>query len=69
MNIILEKYREKKHIDFDKSKQIFYDNFYIGDNNIVLKIPISGVKNKVSCEDIKIEKFDLTKYSYLLFYE
>ena len=69
MNIILSKNREKKHIDFDKSKQIFYDNFYFGENNMVLKIPILGVKDKISCDDIKIEKFDITKYMYLLFYE
>ncbi len=66
---ILDKNKEKKFIDFDKRERIFYDNLYFGEYNIVLKIPILGVENKVSYREIKLEKFDITRYLYLLHYK
>jgi hypothetical protein len=57
----------KKFIDFDKFKKVFYDNFYFDDGNIVLKIPLVEILN--SSEDIRIEYFNLAKYTYLLAYD
>jgi len=61
----------KKFIDFDKSKKLFFDNLYLIDEKFVIKIPI--VEKEKICEEInnkiKIEKFDLTKYIYLITYE
>jgi hypothetical protein len=63
-----------KFIDFDKSKNIFYDNLYICDQKIVVKIPICKKlrkkQNRIADtnRDVKIERFNLTKYTYLISY-
>ncbi len=64
-----DKNKETMYIDFDKNKQVFYINLYFDDYNISLKISLTGIKNRISNDDIKIEKFDLTKYVYLLHYK
>ena len=56
-----------KFIDFDKNKRRFYNNIYLDDYKIVVKMPL--IKEKESKEEIKVEKFDLTKYTYLLAYD
>ena len=56
-----------KFIDFDKSKRRFYNNLYLDDYKIVVKMSLT--KEKGSKEDFRIEKFDLTKYTYLLAYD
>jgi len=53
-----------KYIDFDKNNEVFYYNIYSKDVKFVMKIPIYGFRNKK--KEIKIEKFDLTKYTFLL---
>ena len=63
----------KKFIDFNNEKKKFYDNFYISDEELVVKIPIlSNTQNrnieKNRDERIKIERFDLSKYTYLTAY-
>jgi hypothetical protein len=56
-------------IDYDSNNQIFYNNYYFKDN-IVLKIPLAVLREEDYNEDLpKIEKFDITKYVYLLHYE
>jgi len=55
-----------KYIDFDKNNELFYYNLYSKDVKFVIKIPIYRIKNKNSKKEIKIEKFDLTKYTFLL---
>ncbi len=57
---------QKNHIDYDQIEQIFYDNIYFDNSGIVLKIPLISLMKNISNEDIKIEKFDLTRYIYLL---
>ena len=54
-------------IDFDKYEKIFYNNLYLDDFKIVIKMPL--IKKENFQEDIKIEKFDLAKYTYLLSYD
>jgi len=60
-----------KFIDFDKNENIFYDNLYIKDYDFVIKIPIlfltkSFISKKEFRTKIKLEKFNLSKYTYLL---
>ena len=73
----------KMYIDFNPTDKIFYYNFYLNEFKFVLKIAISpSLTDKVyHCDDnmeerisesviaLKIEKFDLTKYVYLLHFE
>ena len=54
-----------KYIDFDKNNDIFYYNLYSKKDKFVIKIPIYRSKNKKE-KEVKIEKFDLTKYTFLL---
>jgi len=54
-------------IDWDKYKNMFYNNIYLDDYKIVIKMPL--IKRKKSKTDIKIKKFDLTKYTYLCSYD
>lgn len=57
----------KKFISFDKYENSFYNNLYLDDDKIVIKIPLIIKQN--SQEDVKVEKFDLAKYTFLLTYE
>ncbi|MFX0071515.1 MAG: hypothetical protein ACFFAO_10540 [Candidatus Hermodarchaeota archaeon] len=73
----------KMYIDYDKKNQIFYHNFYFDEYKFVLKIalipPLNGEFGIFNNDkkyvfgnnsfDLKLEKFDLTKYVYLLYYE
>ncbi|MHA1291066.1 MAG: hypothetical protein ACTSQJ_00190 [Promethearchaeota archaeon] len=58
-----------KFLDFDKDQKVFYNNFYLEDFKIVIKMPLVQKKNKDYRKDVKIEKFDLTKYTYLCAYD
>jgi hypothetical protein len=57
-----------KFIDFDKNDKIFYDNLYLDEFKIVVKVPLS-VLGKTSKKRIRFGKFDLVKYTYLLSYD
>ena len=57
-----------KFIDFDKNKRRFYNNIYLDDYKIVVKMPLIEEKGSLH-EEVKIERFDLTKYTYLLAYD
>ena len=56
-----------KFLDFDKNKSIFYDNIYLDDYKIVVKVPLTDEQKAE--KDMKINKFDLTKYTFLLSYD
>lgn len=58
-----------KFIDFDKYEKIIYNNLYLDEFKIVIKMPCVSAKKKVDQNIIKIEKFDLGKYDYLLSYD
>jgi len=62
-----DKLTVSKFIDWDKYKNCFYNNLYLEDYKIVIKIPL--ISQKGSEKDIKIKKFDLTKYTFLVSYE
>ena len=56
----------QKFIDWDKCKNIFYNNIYLENQKIVVKMPL--VPTEDSEDDIKIKKFDLAKYTFLTNY-
>ncbi|MBN1214835.1 MAG: hypothetical protein JXA99_05265 [Candidatus Lokiarchaeota archaeon] len=56
-----------KFIDIDKQQEIIYNNYYIKDYDYVVKIPFP-IREKIN-GDIKFEKFNLAKYTYILDYE
>ena len=55
-----------RFIDWDKCKNIFYDNIYLENQKIVIKMPL--IHTEESEDDIKIKKFDLEKYTFLINY-
>ncbi len=57
----------RKFLDYDKYKKIFYDNIYLDEFKIVVKMPLFSIEISQK-EDIKIKKFNLEKYTYLLSY-
>ncbi|MFX1445539.1 MAG: hypothetical protein ACFFHV_19150 [Promethearchaeota archaeon] len=57
----------QKFIDWDKFKNKFYNNLYLENYKIVIKIPL--LPKKEEQEDIKIKKFDLEKYTFLISYD
>lgn len=58
-----------KFIDYDKNEKIFYNNVYLKEFKIVIKMPMCLIHKENTFEEIKIEKFNLTKYTYLLSYD
>lgn len=70
----------KKYIDFSPDIQVFYHNYFFDEYKFVLKIVLTpslnendhfydNATNNGNCLDLRLEKFDLTKYVYLLYYE
>ena len=57
----------QKFIDWDKFENIFYNNFYIDKYKIVIKVPL--VPKKEQKDEIKIKKFNLEKYTFLISYD
>jgi hypothetical protein len=57
----------QKFIDWDKFKNVFYNNYYLQNYKIVIKIPLVPRKKKE--DDVKIKKFDLEKYTFLVSYD
>ncbi|MBA7478848.1 MAG: hypothetical protein CEE42_09730 [Promethearchaeota archaeon Loki_b31] len=63
----LKKDNINMYIDWDRYKNMFYNNIYLEDYKFVIKMPLLPQKN--SQMDIKIKKFNLTKYTYLISYD
>jgi len=73
----------KPYIDYDKLNMIFYHNLYFEEHKFVLKIPLEPLFIKGSFktdehflekmneeqENPRLEKFDLTKFVYILSYD
>jgi len=57
----------QKFIDWDKFENVFYNNFYLQNYKIVVKMPL--VPRKRNKEEIQIKKFDLEKYTFLVSYD
>ncbi len=56
----------QRFIDWDKFRNVFYNNIYLENYKIVVKMPL--IPKKGLEEEIKIKKFDLEKYTYLCAY-
>jgi len=56
-----------KFIDFDKRKGLIYDNLWLDQENIVIKMPLAYTDEAFTTLDIEIEEFNLTN-SYLMHY-
>jgi len=56
------------YLDWDKYSKKFYNNIYLEEFKLVIKMPLIHMEDNKE-EDIKIKKFDLSKYTYLLSYE
>jgi len=54
-------------LDWCKYKNIFYNNLYLEDYDWVIKMPIMPQGSETKNE-IKLKKFNLTRYTYLLSY-
>ena len=67
-NLNLEVDEFSKFIDYDKNEKIFYNNVYLKEFKIVIKMPMCLIPKENTFEEIKIEKFNLAKYTYLLSY-
>ncbi|MFX0034576.1 MAG: hypothetical protein ACFE9I_02910 [Candidatus Hermodarchaeota archaeon] len=57
----------QKFIDWDKFENVFYNNFYLDKYKIVIKMPL--VPRKDLKDEIKIRKFNLEKYTFLISYD
>lgn len=57
----------QKFIDWDKFESVFYNNFYLDNYKIVIKMPL--VPRKEPKDEIKIKKFNLEKYTFLISYD
>ena len=58
-----------KFIDFNKNKMIFYNNLYLEDLKMVIKIPLRFSNRKRLIDDIKVEHFNLANSIYLFSYD
>ena len=61
------KFEVKKYLDWDKFENKFYNNLYLDEYKIVVKIPL--IKRDEREEDIKIKRFNLEKYIFLVSYD
>lgn len=57
----------QKFIDWDKFENVFYNNLYLENYKIVIKIPLAPRKEPKN--EIKIRKFSLEKYTFLISYD
>ncbi|MFX1501144.1 MAG: hypothetical protein ACFFDH_09305 [Promethearchaeota archaeon] len=57
----------QKFIDWDKFENIFYNNFYLENYKVVIKMPL--LPKEGSKDEMKIKKFNLEKYTYLISYD
>ncbi|MFX1259587.1 MAG: hypothetical protein ACFFAN_17170 [Promethearchaeota archaeon] len=56
-----------KFLDFDKHKKIFFNNLYLKTYHFGIKMLL--VEEQKFKEDLRIEKFSLVNYTYLLVYD
>ncbi len=57
----------QKFIDWDKFENVFYNNFYLDKYKIVIKMPL--LPKEELKDEIKIKKFNLEKYTFLISYD
>ena len=57
----------QKFIDWDKFENIFYNNLYLENYKIVVKIPL--IPKREPKNEIKLKRFNLEKYTFLISYD
>lgn len=57
----------KKFINFDKNRKIFYDNIWINEEKIVIKMPL--LEDQDLKDNLKIEEFNLANKVFVLAYD
>ena len=57
----------KMFLDFDRNSKIFYVSYYFEEARMLLKEPLI-IKRDLE-RDLKIDEFNLTKYTYLIHFE
>ena len=57
----------KKFINFDKNRKIFYDNLWINEEKIVVKMPL--LEDQDLRDNLKIEEFNLANNIFILAYD
>jgi hypothetical protein len=62
-----KEFEVRKFLDWDKFENQFYNNLYLDEYKIVVKIPI--IKRENRKQDIKIKKFHLEQYTFLVSYD
>ena len=60
-------FETRKFIDYDKLEEIFYNNLYLEEFKLCVKMPII-YKRESQKKDLVVNKFSLERYSYLLSY-
>ena len=66
-----EEVKVSKFIDYDREKCLFYDNVYLDDEKLVIKQPIvckRSMRDEIY-KGVRLEKFNLAKYTFLTSYE
>jgi len=56
----------KRYLDFSKDKEILYNNFFLDEFKVVIKVPL--LKKEIPEQDIKVEHFDIVNDIYLISY-
>ena len=56
------------YIDFNKDSGIFYDNLYLKDFNIVIKIPFPNLRKKISRDNMRVQEFNLMNSIFISSY-
>jgi len=59
----------KKFVDYDKKKELLYDNLYLNDLKFVIKIPFQDSRKEGSINNIRIVKFNLTDSIFISNYD
>ncbi len=63
---LMHQFVDNQFIDYDKILKHFHINLYLTEYKIVIKTPLVNSYGIHVHEDSLIEKFDLTKYLYIL---
>jgi hypothetical protein len=62
-----DEFKLRMFIDYDKEKEKFFNNIYIENYRVVLKMPF--IQNEDQQKNIKIDKFNLNDFIYICDYK
>jgi hypothetical protein len=65
---VTEKYL-KKFVDYNKNNGLLYDNLYLNDIKLVIKIPFPDSRKEGSTNNIRIVRFNLIDSIYIFSYD